>query len=930
MAHFKFARSFFAFIAFFLFACSGDNSTDLGYEEIVDEAESSDSANSSDEAVDEGIENSPVVFTEVDVINVDYKDHEGGDAGWVELYNRTNSTVDLSGFFLTDAKNDLRRWKFGKVSIPAKSFMLVFLSAKDYPDYVAPHDSIDMIGPGCWTWTDLQNTPVAGFSYANPLPEKSKICYTENGKRRVGVDMKFGDNKELGWTSISVFVGTGSSSKTDTRDLSAANELLLTGFISKDRSVSLRLTQPDVEDWQGYEIKLKGTGDPSWTYRAPLPSGGSFPDLKNIYGTRFSPGSNETKEVRLDVSSYVVRNRGHEPHANFKASKNGGSLYLVSPEEKILTSVKYPELSSGKTWTLGLGKSGKAAWGYGSATPYAMESKEVFSALSESPKNSLPPSGFYDEPIAISFEESSAVRCEQGGFAPTEKSPAVSRLSINKTTVLRCAAYASGKEPSAIENRTYIFEKQPTIASVFITGDPLSFFDPDSGIYMEGNFAQETDPHYGANYWEDRELPVFVELLEACSKTPNFAENAGYQIFGNYSRMQPKKSAAIVFREKYGKKRLQYKLFPEFPSLNEFKVFVLRNNGSNGGADYIRDRLSSSLSEGLDVDYQRGRPSIVYYNGEYFGIHNIRERATEYYFETHYGYDSENIDLLKADNSVSNGSAADYMALMDWLEGNHLDSEKKYSYVASKIDVDNLMNYMHTEIFANNRDWPSNNLKKWRCTNPATLWKWFLYDLDFGFGNSMSEYTNNIFEFITEENGKDWPNGPKSTLLFRRLMENENFRIAFVNRFAALLSMNFSGTRVTARINSMMSEINAEVSRDQKRWNRSASYMNQNLLQMKEFAVTRQSVLKKEMKEFFGLNEIKTVKLSVNGSGRILVHGLRLDNKTLEIDFFQGLPVTLTAEPAGGSVFTGWSDGVKSKTRTVLPESLESLTATFK
>ena len=42
-------------------------------------------------------EGGPVKFTEVDPINISYKDHEGDDAGWVELYNSSDSTINLSG-----------------------------------------------------------------------------------------------------------------------------------------------------------------------------------------------------------------------------------------------------------------------------------------------------------------------------------------------------------------------------------------------------------------------------------------------------------------------------------------------------------------------------------------------------------------------------------------------------------------------------------------------------------------------------------------------------------------------------------------------------------------------------------------------------------------------------------------------------------------
>jgi hypothetical protein len=359
-------------------------------------------------------------------------------------------------------------------------------------------------------------------------------------------------------------------------------------------------------------------------------------------------------------------------------------------------------------------------------------------------------------------------------------------------------------------------------------------------------------------------------------------------------------------------------------------VFILRNNGSNFENDYIRDRLASSLSEGLGVDYQRGRFAIVYYNGEYFGIHDIRERSTEYYFETHYGIDPDAIDLIRADNTVTAGSSVDYVALMDWLETHHLDKEENYNYVTSQIDVDNYINYMHTELYANNRDWPGNNIKKWRSTNPKTKWKWFLYDLDFGMGNDYSDYTNNIFEFAATEDGEGWPNGPEHTLLLRRMLENEGFKTAFVNRMATLLHMNFESSRVLARIEKMMAEIEAEIPRDQKRWGQSKSRMERQLNTIKNFAKERPNVVYNELREYFKLGAATEMTLSASGPGTVAVHGLPLDSPTLSIPFFAGTPVTITAETAEGGVWTGWSDGVLEQSRTVLPGEIQALTANFR
>ncbi|WP_290951573.1 CotH kinase family protein [Fibrobacter sp.] len=890
-------------------------------------SESSSSVGAADLLPDVGIS---VKFTEVDPVNISYKDHEGDDDGWVELANNSADTVDLSGMFLTDSKENPEKWKLGNVVVPPYSFLVIFMSGKNYPDYVMPHDSVDMIGHGCWTWTDAQSDP-PGYSYADPLEGQRKNCFGEGGKTRFGAVMKLGDNEELGWSSIAVFVGTGSSNPEDVLDISKTNEILIQAYITQDRKVSFRLTQPDVDDWKGYEIILTGTGDSSTVYRTAVPTGSTFPDLANIYGTRMSPEANETQEVTVKVFSYIARNSGHEPHANFKLNKSGGSLYLMNAEHVIVDSIAYPHVPVGMTWSMG-GLNGGLGFGYAEPSPYGLPFADVNENRSPALDTlaDLPPSGFFKEPFEIHFPDNGDVHCGKGGLAPIADSPVVTTLSIDSTTTLRCAAFTPGALPGDEVFRTYVLDDSRAVPVVFVTADPNSLFDPDTGIYMEGNFAQEKEPHYGANYWLDKEIPVAVELLEPGTNEPAFAKRAGLKIFGNYSRQNNKKSVAITFREKYGDSRLKYQLFPEFPELNKFKVFLLRNNGSNFPNDYIRDRLASSVSEGLGVDYQRGRFAVVYYNGEYFGIHSIRERSTEYYFETHYGIDPNAVDLIKADNAVSAGSAVDYVALMDWLETHHLDDEDNYAYMASQIDVDNYMNYMHTEIYANNRDWPANNMKKWRGTNPKTKWKWFLYDLDFGMGNDYSEYTNNIFEFATAEDGEGWPNGPEHTLLLRRMLENEGFRAAFVNRMAVLLQMNFSSSRVLNRIEKMMSEIESEVPQDQKRWGQSKTRMAEQLEMIKDFAKERPGVVLAELMEYFELGEIAEVTLSATGPGTVAVHGLKLDVPTLKVPFFKGHAVTVSAEPTAGGVFDSWSDGSKDISRTIDPESVASLTAIFK
>ena len=61
-------------------------------------------------------------------------------------------------------------------------------------------------------------------------------------------------------------------------------------------------------------------------------------------------------------------------------------------------------------------------------------------------------------------------------------------------------------------------------------------------------------------------------------------------------------------------------------------------------------------------------PVIVYLNGEYWGHYNLRERINEHSIAAYEGWsDPKNVDLIKGDNDVLNGSYDNYGELLDFV-----------------------------------------------------------------------------------------------------------------------------------------------------------------------------------------------------------------------------------------------------------------------
>lgn len=889
--------------------------------------------------------NFPVVFSEVSPSNASLKDEDGNDPGWLELYNTSDSPVDLSGIALSNDLKFPRRWTFGKAVIPAKSYMVVFMSGKNLPDYTPPSDSIDMVSTNCHanesTVSGMGGFDFGGFDMGgmgmggttaaasapavSNLPGQSALCFNQNGANMFGA-------------VLSVPAGASNASfvvNPSTTNLSKINQLVLKGYISKGHKIRLNLNDNNgsIGSWSGKN--LKGTGDSTTEYSIRLGDNAMGVNLANVSGTTFFSESQAVENTEIKIFSYIARNRGHEPHTTFKVDKDGGALYLVNTEGGILDSVRYNAVPVTATWSMNT--AGK--WGIGDPSPYGATLGEVSATQASSGESSVPPSGFYSSPVTVTLPQGS--RCATGGAEPTiNSSPVTQSLNISSTTVLRCVTYVDGAYRSEMLNRTYVFETQPSLPALFITTDSLSMFSADSGLYMTGDGAQMMDPHKGANYWSNRELPVYVELIEPGAKQPGFGIMGDFKISGQYSRAKEKKSFSVTFREQYGDKRLKYTLFPDHPELTKFKAFSVRNFGNNCGNDYVRDRVGTQITEGLDVDYQRGRYVIVYYNGTYYGIHDMRERNNEYYYETKYGFDGNDIDLLDANDEATAGSSADYVAMMDWLQSNSLKDDANFSKIANQIDIDNYINYMQTEMFINNRDWPHNNLKKWRVASQKTKWKWFIYDTDFGFGTNYSMNTTNIFSYVTSASGTQMAAGfgmggggngtAKETLLLRRLLENATFARSFVNRFVVLLASYFTSERILKMVNDLQSQVQSEMARDQQLWGFNASSMDQDFATITNFASSRQQQITSEMETFFSLSNPVPMTIATSGSGSVLVNGLPIGKSSITANFYSNVPVTLTAKATNGGVFSGWSDGVKDETRTVNPGEVTSITAQFK
>jgi len=77
----------------------------------------------------------PFEISEFLASNDTYLDGDGESSDWIELYNPSNQTVDLTGWYLTDEASEPDKWRFPNgLTIGSGQYLLVFASGKNEID----------------------------------------------------------------------------------------------------------------------------------------------------------------------------------------------------------------------------------------------------------------------------------------------------------------------------------------------------------------------------------------------------------------------------------------------------------------------------------------------------------------------------------------------------------------------------------------------------------------------------------------------------------------------------------------------------------------------------------------------------------------------------------------------------------------------------
>ncbi len=638
-----------------------------------------------------------------------------------------------------------------------------------------------------------------------------------------------------------------------------------------------------------------------------------------------------TKIPANGVLVFWADNRDAELHTNFKLSRDGEAVGLFSPSGEVIDSITFgyqqDDYSFGRLsdnifeWTV-----------FSTASPNKVNNSSTDIGVGSTPEISLP-GGFYQGSQSVAIRSSTAnskIYYTLDGTIPDTLSHLYSvPVNIDSTLAFRVRSFAPGKLPSQIVTNTYLINQPHFLPVVSLVTDPDNFFDDKIGIYVTGTNGKPGDCDQTVrNVNQDWERPVNVEFYET-SGEQRLNQGAGVRIFGGCSRTRyPEKSLALYARNVYGKGSFDYQFFPS-KKVTSFDTFVLRSSSDDQVSTMFRDGLAHTvLSEGMDADIQAYRPAVVFLNGQYWGIHNIREKVNEHYFRGNFDIADNNLNILERDpyqswNTVF-GSAVSYNNMMNYIKSHSMATENYYTLVKSQMDVDNFINYMIGHIYLGEHDWPGNNIRFWKAnTGKYSKWRWVNYDMDQSFQNTNDD---NI-AIATEPNGPGWPNPPWSTLLLRSLLLNQNFKNEFIQRYAFFLSTTFKSQNLISTINRLRAVIAPEIPRHITKWGgrvdpdnnegwtsptfNSVSQWESNVQGMRDFATQRPAIAILHIVKKFGLtgNNRITVSENITGAGTLKVTGKNVPNEGYSGYYFKNIPFSIEAVPTFGYRFLYWKSG---------------------
>jgi hypothetical protein len=624
-------------------------------------------------------------------------------------------------------------------------------------------------------------------------------------------------------------------------------------------------------------------------------------------------GANQRTIVFADeVNSYGWWNSFQ--HTNFKINNNGESIYLVNSSGFIVDSLVVSKMEINQS----VGKVNGSTSGqvyFNTTTPNALNAATSYSAIAGTPTINLP-GGFYSSTIAVTAS------CPTGQDAvytinsqtPTNASPIFPTvLNIGNTTVLKVRCKATGMMIGNMKTETYLYNENTSLPVVSISTDSINLYDYNTGIWVDGPNASQW---HGANYYQGWRRAAKMEYFENGIK--QFGKDIAINNEGGSSIGYEKHSIRMNFAHStLGNDKLSYIVFPDAkPQISSFKNLRLRNGGNVYGISYLNggggvlyhDAIVESLTKGLHVNHAAYRPTVVYVNGNFWGLYELREKIDDYFYKTNANADENGIRDFNGGWDVDQYLQWDTV-INDLYNATNKNTDAYYNSVGLDFDFKNVIDYYSSQIHFFNTDWITtnytSNVKMWLDTSSTSdkRYRYTLHDMDYSFCNAYAN--DNMMDVVLNTGALT-----AHVKLIRSLLQNNKFKKEFINRYADLVNYYFHVDSVHNKYDAADALVQNEISRECLRWpTNTATQWAYKFGLLRNCADSRNIASRNEIDSLL-LNKSGQVNLTIDvfpvGAGTIKLSTIQPTTLPWTGIYFKGNEVPMEAVANAGYVFDHW------------------------
>ena len=615
---------------------------------------------------------------------------------------------------------------------------------------------------------------------------------------------------------------------------------------------------------------------------------------------------------------------GTDLHTSFRLESGKGCEIYLFEGSTIVDKVKDLKKQPSPNIAYGRKTDGADEWGYQlTPSPNAANTGEICTRdhiLGEPVFSEQGRVVYGSKTITLSLSlpegspEGAEIRYTTDGTEPTKSSTKYSKeFTISSSMVIRAKLFCDGWLSPVSSVQSYIYHyRYPTIPIISIVTNDKYLNDNKIGIFANNNSNQKSQQ-------VDWRRPINFELFDAEGQPSQLNQLCETRITGAYSREAKRKSMGIYCNKRFGKKNLEYEFFPDQrPGLTNYKSIVLRNAGNDRDGIYMRDAICQRImAENGDIDWQAWRPSVVYINGKYWGLLNIRERANENNIVTNYD-GLEDIDLLE-NGELKEGTYDNYNKFKAFYNAH----EHTLAEYAELMDWEEYLRITIMNQYFNNLDYPGNNNVCWRPRAEGGKWRYIAKDVDYSMGlyNGNAGESGGYDHKIIEQwyNPDDW-NLHKGanfsitwdgTRQFRRMMEDEDFKREFIDRFCIYMGDYLNNTRIREIWDPMYNMIKDEWQKHKEAAGVWSNYTSE-LGNARNWVSKRTAEMYKQIGSYFKLgNSINfTINKDTNSDAAdagVVFNGVKLSRNVFDGKFFANRKVTLEGIAPEGKVVTGWS-----------------------